>query len=107
MRYIKIEKDLIPYTFNITLYYEVFEFRIDYNVTADLFTVALFKDGVELCAGEPIIYGVPLFGDLLTRGNFPLVVICPIDESYETTAVTYDNFSSTVLLCVDSGDEDE
>lgn len=101
MRHIEIEKDLIPYTFNISLNDELFEFRIDYNNTADMFTVSLSKGGEELCAGEPIIYGVPLFSDLATRGGFPNVVITPIDYSGETVSVTYDNLSSTVLLIVE------
>lgn len=89
------------------MWYELFEFRVDYNETADLFTIAVSKDGVTLCAGEPLIYGVPLFADLYTRGDFPLVLICPMDESDETTAVTFDNLSSTVWLCIDEDDEDE
>lgn len=101
MQYIEIEKDLIPYTFNITLNDEIFEFQIDYNNVADLFTVSLSINGVELCVGEPIIYGKPLFGDLRTRGDFPKVVITPKDASGETIAVTYDNLSSTVLLVVE------
>lgn len=97
---IEISKDIIPYTFNIMLANETFEFRIDYNATGDMFTVSLSKDGIDLCVGEPIIYGMPLFGDLLTRGDFPKVVITPKDASGETIAVTYDNLSATVLLVV-------
>ena len=106
MKFINIEKDLIPYTFNISLFGELFEFRVDYNNTADLFTISLYKNGVELCASEPIIYGVPLFNDIVNRGDFPLVLIIPLDLNGETTAVTYDNLSSTVFLKV-FGDEDE
>ena len=106
MEILEINKDLIPYTFKIMLAEEMFEFRIDYNDTADIFTVAVSKDGVTLCDGEPLIYGVPLFNDLLTRGNFPKVLIFPFDESGESTAVTYDNLSSTVLLYV-VGEDDE
>ena len=105
MKYhINIAKDNIPYTFNILLNQELFNFRIDYNNTADLFTVALRKNGVELCSGEPIIYGQPLFGDLVNRGDFPTVTITPIDESGGTNAVTWDNLSRTVLLNVTGGE---
>ena len=104
---IEINKEIIPYTFNIVLSGEVYEMRVDYNNTADLFTIALYKDGVELCAGEPIIYGVPLFNDLYTRGDFPMVIITPIDESEETTTVTFDNLSSTVMLSVEGEDEED
>ena len=104
MNYIEINKSLVPYTFEIVLGNEVFTFRIDYNNTGDLFTVALSKNGEVICAGEPIIYNVPLFGDLKTRGNFPTVTITPIDESGSICAVTYDNLSRTVFLKVTGGD---
>lgn len=107
MNILEIKKDLIPYTFNIVLAEEEFTFRIDYNDTANLFTVALSKEGVELCVGEPIIYGQSLFADLVNRGDFPKVTITPIDESGESNAVTYDNLSTTVLLQVTDGEYDE
>lgn len=107
MNVIEINKNLIPYKFNIALSNEIFEMRIDYNDTADLFTASLSKDGVELCVGEPIIYGKPLFGDLVNRGGFPTVTITPIDESGESKAVTYDNISRTVLLKVTGGEYGE
>lgn len=107
MYVIEINKDIIPYTFNIALADELYEMRIDYNNTADLFTVSLSKGDVTLCTGEPIIYGKPLFSDLLNRGNFPKVTITPIDESGENNAVTFDNLSNTVLLKVTGGVYDE
>ena len=103
MHVITINKNIIPYTFEIELSGEIFEMRIDYNNTADLFTVSLSKNGVELCVGEPIVYGKPLFGALSNRGGFPKVTITPIDESGVNDAVTFDNLSSTVLLRVTGG----
>lgn len=101
MQYVEINKELIPYTFNIVLSDEIFEFRVDYNNTAELFTLSLWKDGKLLCCGEPIIYGQPIFGNLKTRGNFPKVKITPIDESGENVSVTFDNLSETVFLSVE------
>lgn len=86
---------------------ELYEMRIDYNNTADLFTVSLSKDGVELCVGEPIVYGLPLFADLNTRKGFPQISITPTDESGENNAVTYDNLSNTVLLKITGGEYGE
>ena len=100
MKYIDVKKNLIPYTFNIVLGEEVYDMRIDYNNRADLFTVSLSKDGNALCIGEPIIYGKPLFADLINRGGFPKVKITPLDYSGESTAVTYDNLGRTVFLVV-------
>lgn len=105
--YIDISKENIPYIFNILLNDELYDMRVDYNNTANLFTVSLSKNGVELCAGEPIIYGVPLFQDLVTRGDFPTVVVTPVDESGENNAVTYDNLSRTVFLIVTGGEYGE
>lgn len=107
MNIIEINKDIIPYTFKILLSDEEFEIGIDYNNTADLFTASLSKNGKMLCAGEPIIYGRPLFGDLINRGDFPKCTIVPIDESGESNSVTYDNLSTTVLLQVTGGEYDE
>ena len=100
MQYIELNKELIPYTFSIVLNKEIFDFRVDYNNTASLFTMSLWKDGKLLCNGEPIIYGKELFGDIKTRGNFPKVRIIPIDESGENDSVTFDNLSETVFLSV-------
>lgn len=107
MYVIEINKGNIPYTFKISLSNELYEMRIDYNNTADLFTVSLSKGDITLCTGEPIVYGQPLFGDLVNRGDFPKVSITPIDESGESNAVTYDNLSRTVLLKVTGGDYGE
>lgn len=101
MQYIEINKELIPYTFSIVLNSEIFDFRVDYNNTASLFTASLWKDGQLLCNGETIIYGKELFGDIKTRGNFPKVKIIPIDESGENDSVTFDNLSETVFLSVE------
>ena len=43
--YIEIDKDEIPYSFEIELAGEVFEIEVNYNQTYDFFTVDLFKDG--------------------------------------------------------------
>lgn len=107
MYILEINKDLIPYTFKIVIAQELYEMRIDYNNTADMFTVSLSKDGVELCVGEPIVYGLPLFSDLNTRKGFPQISITPTDESGESNAVTYDNLSNTVLLKVTGGEYGE
>ena len=107
MYVLEIKKDLIPYTFKIVLANELYEMRIDYNNKVDMFTVSLLKDGVELCVGEPIVYGLPLFSEVNTRKGFPQIYITPIDESGENNAVTFDNLSSTVMLRVTGGEYGE
>lgn len=105
--FLEIKKDLIPYECSILLAGELFTLQFNYNITADMFTVDLYKDGDLICAGEPIIYGIPLWHDVYKAGIFPAINIIPIDPSGESDTVTYDNLSNTVLLIVDnSGNED-
>jgi len=102
---IEIKKSLIPYTFDILLSGEVFTIRVDYNKNADLFVLRLEKDGEIICAGEPIIYGVPLWQDVFVSGKYPALIIVPLDEANNMTAVTYDNLDETVFLIIDNGSE--
>ena len=103
---VTINKNLIPYNFDILLAGEVFNIRVDYNNIADMFTVALSKGNIVICEGEPIVYGIPLFKDIFISGKYPAVDIIPYDESGEYDSVTYDNLSQTVLLVIDNGGDD-
>lgn len=105
MEVLEINKDLLPYECTIQLAGEVFGLQFNYNATADLFTVDLYRDNELICAGEPIVYGRPLWGDVYKAGVFPALEIIPKDPSGESNAVTYDNLCRTVLLIIDNGDE--
>jgi hypothetical protein len=107
MEVLEIKKDLLPYECAMQLAGEMFTLRFDYNAMAELFTVDLYKDGELLCAGEPIVYGIPLWQDVYRADTFPAVSIVPMDPSGEYDQVTYDNLSSTVLLVIDNGGEAE
>ena len=102
-----IEKDLLPYSFDILLGGEWFNLEFHYNETADLFTVTLSKESEVLVYNEPIIYGVPLFADLYQSGIFPALDIVPWDESEQENTVTWDNFNETVFLTIKQGGEDD
>lgn len=99
-----INKDIIPYSFDILLADEQFNLTVDYNEKHDLFTIALIKDGEMICEGEPIIYGMPLFRDIYLAGKYPALDIIPIDESGEQDTVTFYNLGETVFLTVDNAD---
>lgn len=99
---IAINKTLIPYNFNILLAGEWFNIRVDYNSTADLFTLTLNKDEEEICH-EPIVYGVPLFKDVFESEKYPAIEIIPWDESGKETKVTHENLNDTVFLVVNNG----
>lgn len=98
-----ISKGMLPYECNMLLAGEVFELHFAYNAAAEVFTVDLYKGGELLCAGEPMVYGVPLWHDVYRAGLYPAVDIVPIDPSGQSDAVTYDNLGVTVLLVIDGG----
>ena len=108
---LEINKDLVPYEFDIALANETFRIGVEYNETASFFTLSLSKrnEGTgeydEVCAGEPIVYGVPLWNDVYRSGKFPAPIIIPYDESGASNAVTFDNLNDTVFLIVDNTNE--
>lgn len=97
--YIEIEKDLIPYRFEIELGAEIFDMEIHYNQVGDYFTIDLYKDGEVLCCGEKIVYGEPLFSEIYDS-RFPAPTIIPLDESGKETRVGWNNLNETVYLVV-------
>ena len=103
----EIDKELLPYNFDIELAGEEFNIEVFYNKAADLFTATLSKGTEVLCYNEPIIYGVELFSDVYRSGLYPMLSIVPLDQSGEETAVTYENFGKTVLLTIDDEPESE
>lgn len=102
--HIEINKSLVPYQFNILLADEPFDFFVNYNETADLFTVSLYKNSELICT-EPVILGVPLFQDIYQPGIFPAVTIEPFGNADD---VTFENLGETVFLTIDDegGDAD-
>lgn len=104
METLEINKKLLPYEFSILLAGELFTLHISYNATGEFFTVDLYKGGELICAGEPIVYGVPLWKDVYQAGKYPALDIIPRDPSGERNAVTFDNLGDTVLLIVDNGE---
>ena len=105
MEVLAIKKELLPYECTIQLAGEVYGLQVNYNATASLFTVDLYRDGELVCAGEPLVYGVPLWRDVYKAGSFPALEIIPKDPSGENNVVTFDNLGRTVLLIIDNGDE--
>lgn len=103
---LEIEKELIPYGFEVLLGDELYEIEVNYNGNADLFTVALKKGGEVVSAGEPLIYGVPLFKDTYMLGKHPAITIVPLDESGHECRVGWNNLGRTVFLCIDDEGED-
>ena len=96
--FIKIDKALIPYTFDVRLVGITYTMEVKYNSRHDFFTIAVKKpDGVVLTSGEKLILNKPILSERVYVG-FPLVV--PSDETLEAKRITWDNFGRTVFLHV-------
>lgn len=107
MEYIEIERDEIPYSFEILLDVETYILEFMWNERQGIFTVSLYDiDENPLVYNEPIVYGQELFKDVRDL-NFPIEKIIPLDPAGKETEVTYDNFGTTVLLVIDDETEGE
>ena len=99
MDYIEIDKDLIPYRFDIDLADEEYEIEVNHNGRFDFFTVDLYKDGIALVVGEKLMLNKPLF-DGIANIAIPKVIITPKDRTESESRITYENLESTVFLYV-------
>lgn len=99
---IAIDKDKVPYQFQIQLGGKRYGMEIQYNPVGQFFTCTLYDaNGAILIYGEPLIYGNPMFS-FLNRGiTFPAIDLVPLDESDTEIAVTWDNLGETVLLTLE------
>lgn len=95
---IEINKALVPYQFNILLADEWYELYVNYNKTADLFTLTVYKEDELICT-EPLILGVPLFKDIYQPRKFPAITLVPYGPTER--AITFENLGETVFLTVD------
>ncbi|MFF5994285.1 hypothetical protein AAGS61_05960 [Lysinibacillus sp. KU-BSD001] len=102
--YIDIDKNEIPYAFEIELAGEIFEFEVNYNQSYDFFTVDLFKNGGALIIGEKLILNHPLFRNRVNI-ELPKVKIIPKDRAGVAERITFDNLNETVFLYVGDANE--
>lgn len=105
MNFIEINKNLIPYEFDITLKGETFRLVVNYNYLNDFFTIDLYKNGEILVLGEKIVYARPLFLSCLHK-NIPRPYIIPFDFSENTDRVTFENLNEEVFLYLVEDDSD-
>lgn len=104
---IEIEKELIPYDFEVELEDQLFKLDIRYNETYDFFTVDLYKDDELIVAGEKLVYNVPLFESTYDPKTHPANTIIPLDPSGIESRVSWDNLNETVFLCIENGGDDD
>ncbi|SMB95333.1 hypothetical protein SAMN00017405_0382 [Desulfonispora thiosulfatigenes DSM 11270] len=104
--YIEIEKDSIPYDFEIQLKGETFLFEINYNSLGEFLTVDLYKSEELIVSGEKIVYGQPLFQNV-SYLDIPKVAIIPWDLAEEENRVGLDNINEKVFLYIIDPEEQE
>ena len=102
MKYIDIDKNLIPYEFEISLANELFKMKVNYNEEYDYFTLDLSKDDISIINGEKLVYGRPLF---LASLDKPKVDILPFDVTGTIERITFENLNEEVFLFL-VGDDD-
>ncbi|SFL09740.1 hypothetical protein SAMN03159341_103192 [Paenibacillus sp. 1_12] len=96
---INIDKKKIPYRFEILLAGSLFEMEFHYNPDFNYFTVDLFKNKELIVFGEKLVYGLPLFHDIVDS-RLPDVGLIPLDASGQTVEVNAQTLGETVFLTV-------
>jgi len=106
---IEVDKEDLPYQFDLDVENTTYTFSFQYNDVLQVFTVDLYdSDGNAIILGEPLILNQPLWYGRDDE-RLPVWDIVPMDESGQTTELTYDNFGVSVFLLIDdlvAGDED-
>lgn len=97
MEYIDIEKDNIPYQFDIDLKGITYTFIVNYNSLHDFFTTDLLVNDEVIALGEKIVYDRPLFDDIKHK-NVPKLSIIPFDLARNEDRINYENFNKSVFL---------
>lgn len=95
-----IDKESIPYRFEIELVDELFAFEVHYNETHDFFTIDLYKNNIPLVYGDKLVLNRPLFEGIAHK-DLPKITIVPRDRSDEETRITYENLTETIFLYVE------
>ena len=104
---IELDKEMIPYKYDIDLGDMVYTLEFNYNAARDCFSVNLLCDGAMVCAGERLVYGRPLFGDCYRMGRYPPFDIVPLDEGGNEDVVNWATMNRTVFLTIDDDVERE
>jgi hypothetical protein len=96
---VPIDKEDVPYSFDISLADELFTLEVGYNARFDFYTLSIEKDGELLAGGEKVVYGRPMFSGL-SDTRLPKVTITPSDVAGIETRAGYDEINETVFLFV-------
>jgi len=101
---IEIDKESIPYDFDLELSGRVYNFTINYNYLFDYFTVDLKLDKKILIQGEKLILNEILFRECYEDKEhnldeeFPSEILMPIASSNDIDRVSYNNLGTDIQL---------
>lgn len=99
--YVPIDVEGLPEQFEFDMENDLYVLQINYNETADFFTVDLYTRYMEpLVIGEKMILNQPLWDDLSVEG-LPALSLIPFDESGSAQRVSKNNLMKTVFLYID------
>lgn len=99
IKYLPINKDAIPYRFNIKIHDTTYTFEVHYNSEGNYFTVDLYHGNRLLRCGEKIVYGRPLF-NVYRNKDFPNARIVPWDFAGKETRVGWDTLNTAVFCWI-------
>lgn len=102
MWYIEIDRDAIPYRFDMRLNGVTWTFEVRYNSEYDFFTIDLYRGEESIAVGEKIVYGLPLFEEEMKP-----VRIVPLDLSGNADRVGWNELGETVFLYLEGGEYGE
>lgn len=98
-----IDKDSIPYSFELELNLKIYTFVVKYNEEGDYFTIDLYEDDKPIIFGEKIVLGRPLFLPIMYK-NAPIIL--PLDFSYSEKRVNFENLGENIKLYFVGDDND-
>lgn len=101
-RYIKVDKDRIPYKFDIQINKKTYTMEWQYNSRHDFFTVAVSTITEVLTSGEKLVLGKALLSE---RPYIDFPLIRPSDSTGLEKRITWGNLGNSVLLYVGGNSE--
>ena len=105
MTIIEIDKDLIPYKFNLKFTNDTFKFCIRYNSYSDRIVIDLYDtDDNIIQDNATVTYGIPMFMQFMEDSNgnlnpnYPDKYIIPLSTDGEEVTCNLENLGETYFL---------
>ena len=106
MKFINIEKDKIPYNFDLVVDGITYTFTINYNTTYNYFTFDLHIKDRPIVFGQKLVYMQPTFSSVMYR-DVPPIGVVPYDISGQATRCGHDELNEEVMLWIDDAEDEE